>query len=184
MRRATWPRSARNGPYTCPFGVMRYARVTWQALETEAPEIARLGRERLEAARLALIGTLRADGSPRISPIEPYFAAGALVFGAMAWSRKAHDLQRDPRCVVHSVVTGPNAGEGELKLYGRAEEADADLREACLGAWWTERPETAWVFALRVDEATFVEWDLAQGQMTTRSWSPERGLRQRRRAYP
>jgi hypothetical protein len=133
---------------------------------------------------LALIGTLRADGSPRISPIEPFFAAGALVFGAMAWSSKAKELQRDPRCVVHSVVTGPNSGEADVKLYGQAEEASAELREACHGAWWLERPEVAWVFALQVEEATIVEWELAEGQMTVTSWSAERGRRRHRRPYP
>jgi hypothetical protein len=44
----------------------------WCDLETAAPEIARLGKERFEPARVALLGTIRKDGSPRISPVEPY----------------------------------------------------------------------------------------------------------------
>jgi hypothetical protein len=35
----------------------------WRDLEAAAPEIARLGKERLESARVALLGTLRKDSS-------------------------------------------------------------------------------------------------------------------------
>jgi Pyridoxamine 5'-phosphate oxidase len=92
----------------------------WQDLELGAPQIVRLGMNRLNAAHVALLGTLRGNGSPRISPVEPCFAKGQLLVGAMAWSRKAADLRRDPRYVLHSAVTGPDNGEGELKLYGSA----------------------------------------------------------------
>ena len=107
---------------------------TWQDLELGAPEIARLGRDRINAARVALLGTLRADASPRISPVEPYFVRGQLLVGAMTWSGKAADLLRDPRYVLHSAVTGPDSGEGELKLYGSAVEAGQELRDAAAGA--------------------------------------------------
>ena len=79
-------------------------------MELAAPEIARLGMAQLNAAHVALLGTLRRDGSPRISPIEPYLAGGQLLIGAIARSAKAGDLRRDPRYVLHSVVTGPTAG--------------------------------------------------------------------------
>jgi hypothetical protein len=157
----------------------------WAELEAAAPEIARPGRARLEAARVALLGTLRKDGSPRISPIEPYFTEGHLLFGAMAWSLKAKDLGRDPRCVVHSAVTGPDAGEGELKLYGRAAEAEEDIQAACRDGWWIGRPaESAFVFTLMIDAATFVEWDYGSSEMIVKRWSPQRGFRLAKRGYP
>jgi hypothetical protein len=62
--------------------------VKWQDLEVSAPEIAQLGRQSLDRARVALLGKLRKNGFPRISPVEPYFAEGHLLFGAMAWSSK------------------------------------------------------------------------------------------------
>ena len=65
---------------------------------------------RLDAVRLAMLGMLRHDGSPRISPVEPYLVEGQLLVGAMAWSAKADDLRRDPRYVLHSVVPDPNSG--------------------------------------------------------------------------
>lgn len=92
----------------------------WQDLEVAAPEIAQLGRQSLDRAGVALLGTSRKNGFPRISPVEAYFAEGHLLFGAMVWSSKVRDLLRDQRCVVHSAVSGANTGEGEFKLYGRA----------------------------------------------------------------
>src|SRR5881398_86336 len=71
--------------------------MSWRALEASAPAIARLGEERLEQTRVALLGTLRSDGWPRISAVEPYISDGQLLFGAMSWSLKTNDLLRDPR---------------------------------------------------------------------------------------
>ena len=154
-------------------------------MELTAPEIARLGMARLTSVRLALLGTLRRDGSPRISPIEPYFAEGQLLIGAMAWSAKAGDLRRDPRYVLHSVVTGPDSGEGELKLYGPAVEAGPGLRGAAAHAWWlTGAPEKAAVFTLHIGQAVFVDWDVRHGQMTIHRWSPPSGYSVARRSYP
>jgi pyridoxamine 5'-phosphate oxidase-like protein len=159
--------------------------LTWRELAAAAPELARLGRSRLEAPRVALLATLRPDGSPRVSPVEPFLTAGELVFGSMARSQKTRDLARDPRCVLHSIVTAPDAGEPELKLHGRARAADPALRKGCREGWWHGRPaELATVFALAVEEAVLVEWDLEGGWMTVRRWSAERGPTEARRRYP
>jgi hypothetical protein len=157
----------------------------WRDVELGAPEIARQGMARLNAARLALLGTLRRDGSPRISPIEPFIAGGQLLIGAMTWSAKAGDLRRDPRYVLHSVVTGPDSGEGELKLHGTAGEAGQDLRAAAAGAWWLARaPEKAAVFTLHIGQAVFVSWDTERGLMTVHRWSPGSGYAVASRPYP
>ncbi len=157
----------------------------WRDLEAAAPEIALLGRERLDGARVAMLGTLRRDGSPRISPIEPYLTQGHLLFGAMSWSLKARDLQRDPRCVLHSAISDPDSGEGELKLYGRATEAHDQIRDGCREAWWAARPsEAAYVFSLNIEQATFISWDIERGKMTVSRWSPRLGFRQATRSYP
>jgi hypothetical protein len=158
---------------------------SWQDLELGAPEIGRLGRDRIDAARVALLGTLRADASPRISPVEPYFANGQLLVGAMTWSAKAADLLRDPRYVLHSAVTGPDSGEGELKLHGSAAKAGYDLRGAAAEAWWAAFPaDKAIVFLLRIDQAAFIEWDTGQGVMTVHRWSPDSGYSRTSREYP
>jgi hypothetical protein len=45
--------------------------VTFVVMEAEAPELARQVRERFDATGLSLVATLRSDGWPRISPVEP-----------------------------------------------------------------------------------------------------------------
>jgi hypothetical protein len=156
----------------------------WQDVELGAPEIARLGAARLTSARVALLGTLRRDSSPRISPVEPHIAGGQLLIGAMAWSGKADDLRRDPRCVLHSAVTDPDSGEGELKLYGSAVEV-RDHNAAPSDAWWSGwPPNKAIVFFLRIKQAVFVDWDTEHGLMTARRWSPRSGYSQFSRTYP
>jgi general stress protein 26 len=160
--------------------------MTWQALEVEAPEIARLGRDRLERAGIALLGTLREDGTPRINPVEPHVVAGHLLFAAMARTPKARDLLRDPRCALHSAVSDPDGSEGELKLSGWAEVVhDSELRDRPPDAWWVGRPtEEAHVFSLVIERAAFVSWDTARGVMTVRRWSPKRGFGAVERSYP
>lgn len=161
------------------------SRAGWRDLERGAPGIARLGRARLAATRVAMLGTLRSDGSPRISPVEPYIADGQVLVGAMTWSTKAHDLLRDPRYVLHSVVSGPDNGEGELKLHGSAVKATAGLRAAAADAWWSVQPsEQAAVFSLGIATALFVEWDIEHGAMTVHRWSPRDGYSSTTRSYP
>jgi hypothetical protein len=160
-------------------------RSTWRDLELGAPTIARVGLARLESTRVAFLGTLRPDGAPRISPVETYLAAGRLLVGAMSWSRKAADLRRDHRYVLHSVITDPDGGQPELKIYGMAAEAGSDLREAAPDAWWSGRPlGDATVFSLSISQAVLIEWDLEGSQMVVHRWSERRGYERSQRAYP
>ena len=96
--------------------------MTWEEFKNAAPELAALGEERFEATGLVLVGTLRKNGWPRISPVEALFADGQLYLGMMWQSRKALDLKRDSRCTVHNTVANRDASEGEFKVYGRAVE--------------------------------------------------------------
>jgi hypothetical protein len=63
-----------------------------------------------------MVGTLRKDGWPRISPCEVDFAAGHLFLGMMWRSAKALDLSRDSRVVVHSVTCNREGSDGDVKL--------------------------------------------------------------------
>jgi Pyridoxamine 5'-phosphate oxidase len=156
----------------------------WRDLEQGAPEIARLGAARLADVPVAMLGTVRPDGSPRISPVEPCLASGQLLIGAITWSRKAADLRRDPRCVLHSTVTGPDTGEGELKLHGSAIRASPALAASAARTWWSGHPEQADVFALTITTALFIEWDIERAVMTTHRWSPRTGYQRSSRRYP
>lgn len=44
--------------------------VSWQQFEEEAPELARTAGDRFSDSGLVMLGTIRVDGSPRISPCE------------------------------------------------------------------------------------------------------------------
>lgn len=157
----------------------------WHDLELAAPRLAGLGIASLNTVKVAMLGTLRRDGSPRISPVEPFLLQGQLLIGAMTWSQKAADLRRDPRYVLHSAITGPDNGEGEFKLYGSAVAAGEELRTAATDVWWSAWPPgKAVVFALHVDQAVYVTWDLERGLMTVDRWSPQAGYSQSSRTYP
>ena len=97
---------------------------SWQQFGAQAPELAVLGEAQFARTGLALVGTLRRDGWPRISPVEPFIVEGQLYLGMMWRSVKALDLLRDPRCVVHSTVSKRDGTEGEFKVYGRAVEVN------------------------------------------------------------
>src|SRR5207249_2860930 len=86
----------------------------------DAPELAHAVRTRLLACRHAILGTLRADGSPRLTGLEAHFGDGELWLAMMPDSRKADDLRRDPRFSLHS-APDVELVDGDAKVSGRAE---------------------------------------------------------------
>jgi hypothetical protein len=87
--------------------------------------------------------------------------------------------------VLHSAVTGPDSGEGELKLYGSAVLVGQTLRAAASDAWWrTWPPEKAVVFTLHVGRAAFIDWEIDHGLMTIHRWSPRSGYSVASHPYP
>lgn len=158
--------------------------MTWQEFERAAPALAAAGRALFERFGVVLIATIRRDGSPRISPIEPYLLSGQLVLGVMR-SDKLRDLERDPRCTIHSAVTNVNGSDGEFKLHGRAVAvADAGLSAAWQG-WWTSRSSDSYrLFAVDIQSATALQWETDTGQMHVTRWSTSEGLHETTRPYP
>ena len=90
----------------------------WSEIERSQPRLAELGRHRLLGPGVVLVGTIRRDGTRRISPVEPFVMDGDLWLIMMWRSTKAIDLTRDPRILVHSVITSRDGGEGEYKVRG------------------------------------------------------------------
>jgi hypothetical protein len=100
---------------------------TWTAFADEAPEIADLAARRIAATGLLLLGTVRRDGFPRISPVEPTLAGDELVLhegklwlGMMPGSTKSLDLQRDGRLALHTATADKMVSDGDVKLWGVA----------------------------------------------------------------
>ena len=123
----------------------------------------------MEEQHLSILGTLRRDGWSRVSPCEVYFVDGELMLGMMLGSRKALDLQRDPRIP---------SSTASFKIYGRATEIfDKPRRDALAdaqGAAIDWRPTDPFhVFTVDILSAAFISFGDDHRAM---SWSPERGL--------
>jgi hypothetical protein len=158
----------------------------WDAFEEACPEIGAMARARFVKDDLVLVGTIRQDGSPRISPNEPDFAVGRLFISMMWRSRKALDLLRDPRIVVHSVTCDRTGADGDIKLYGRVvDERDPEIRTAFLEAiraridWAPEEPEYH-CFSVDVERAGYTRFSVEEEQAPNRAlaWDPRTGLRE------
>jgi len=148
--------------------------MNWSEFAEAAPELARWGQERLKSTGLALVGTIRRDGLPRISPVEPLILDGQLYLGMMWRSRKALDLLRDPRCLVQTTVCNRNDPAETLTLRGRAVEiTDPDAIELYCRALkeaidW--RPEGQFhLFALEIESAAFIKY-LENGDQQLIEW--------------
>jgi hypothetical protein len=75
-----------------------------------------------------LAGTIRRDASARVSGVEPLIMDGELWLSMMPASAKAHDLYRDPRTPVHSIVASPSS-QAEIMMRGTVRaETDADVQ--------------------------------------------------------
>ena len=92
---------------------------TWADFEREAPELAGAVHRRLTATLPSILGTLRADGAPRLTGLEVHFGEGELWLAMMPDSRKADDLRRDPRFALHS-APDVELVDGDAKVSGRA----------------------------------------------------------------
>jgi hypothetical protein len=97
---------------------------TWADLEVGDAEIADAGRRLLfhPGFGFGYLATVRADGGPRLHPVNPIIADGRLwVF--VVPSPKLEDLRRDGRYALHS--TGAADVDDEFYLDGRARVVDA-----------------------------------------------------------
>lgn len=123
-------------------------------------------RQRFEHQQIFLLGTLRADGTPRISAVECDFVDADLMTGMIWRSAKALDLQRDARMTIHSLVPDKaheSENEGDLKLYGRAIEVTDPIRkhayEDVIEKRIDWRPSEPYhCFAVDIDHASLVRF--------------------------
>jgi hypothetical protein len=93
--------------------------LTWAEFEIAAPEKARFGAQRM-SERVMYVGTVRKSGYPRVHPFTPFVSSGHLFAFMEPSSPKAHDLKRDGKYTIHSLVKDWNGTEGEFSITGRA----------------------------------------------------------------
>lgn len=103
---------------------------SWADISRAHPDFARRAKELFDVHKHKTIATLRRDGSPRISGTEISFVEDDIWFGGMWQSRKAQDLQRDPRFALHGPTVDPDANwKGDVKMSGVVEEVeDEDVK--------------------------------------------------------
>ena len=155
---------------------------TWGDVGGAAPDLARAVEARFEATGLGFLATLRADGSPRLSGIEPFFWDGELWLGMMPGSLKAADAVRDPRVALHAATVDKEVKDGDAKVAGRLVPVTSTERHAAMSAAFLER--TGYdpgsfgdfpLFTLDVTEAVFTR--PADGALVIEWWTPEGGVR-------
>lgn len=136
----------------------------WSTIAASEPVLGAVVSDRLIGPGVLLAGTIRRDGSARISGAEPLVMDGDLWLSMMRTSAKVMDLVRDPRILLHSIVTGPEPA-AEVKVRGtvRAED-DREVQRryaAAVSAQIGWRPvvgEFA-LFVVDVDDVTYIGYD-------------------------
>ncbi|MDX6363325.1 MAG: hypothetical protein QOC85_2335 [Streptomyces sp.] len=109
-------------------------------------------RERLAAAELYWLSTVRPDGRPHVTPLLGVWQDGALHFTTGAEERKALNLAVNPQVVL---TTGTNTwAEGyDLVVEGEAVRVTDDARLRGLARAWEEKYGAVWHFDVRDDGA-------------------------------
>lgn len=96
---------------------------SWEEFARAAPRIAEVFvRRHAATGNLCMLATLRPDGFPRISPMEPRFFEGELWLVGMPGTAKFDDLLRDPRYALHTATVDTHVREGDAKIWGTVED--------------------------------------------------------------
>ena len=124
----------------------------WIEFAQQAPTLADFGKARFQSG-VAYLGTLRADGSPRVHPVTPIIGEQLFLFMEPT-SPKGKDLQRDPRYTLHCAVENSSGGVGEFYVTGQATlSTDPLLRAQAVQASSYVPQERYILFVLTIDTA-------------------------------
>lgn len=139
---------------------------SWGRFAAEAPELAAAIRARFAAHKHHIIGTIRADGSPRLSGTEVDLSDDQeLGLGMMPDSQKLRDVRRDPRVEIHSAPLELDLQHGDAKVAGRLEETGPVPGG---GSMFVLRLELASLVRVEGDELEFRAWRPGGGARTIR----------------
>jgi len=147
----------------------------WSEFADRQRVLAAVAHDQLIKPGVVLAGTTRRDGSARISGVEPLIMDGELWLSMMPASAKARDLQRDPRILVHSIVTSPSP-PAEIMVRGMVRaEAAADVQRryaACVAAHlgWRPVPGEFTLFAVDITDVSYIGHDAATNAQHVARW--------------
>ena len=137
----------------------------WSDFQERQPRLAKIATDRLLGPGVVLVATIRKDGTPRISAVEPFVLDGELWLCMLLDSRKAADVKRDPRLLVHSIITGREEPGGEVKVRGTARLVDDEAvhrrfaAEVSKALPWSPEPGRFHLFALELEQITYIRYD-------------------------
>lgn len=140
--------------------------MSWKIFAQQAPELAQFGVQRLNN-RVAYLGTIRADGSPRVHPVTPILNTERLFLFMEPTSPKGKDLNRDGRYTLHCSVEDNSGGSGEFYVRGVATYTEnPDIRsEAIEAAIYTPKDRYI-LFILDVDFAFMNLYENGEASVT------------------
>ncbi|MDP8961051.1 MAG: pyridoxamine 5'-phosphate oxidase family protein [Actinomycetota bacterium] len=133
----------------------------WHEFERAAPTVADAIRGRFEAHLHHVLGTIRPDGSPRLSGTEVRIEHGEVTIGMMAGSQKLSDVQRDPRVEIHSAPLDTELAAGDAKLSGLLVEQG--LAHEAQGTSFRLRIALASLVRVEGNELVFMTWRAGVG---------------------
>lgn len=111
----------------------------WEDFQRDRPDLAEAGRDLLYrfGVGLAFLGTVRADGGPRLHPMCPVLVDGGL-YGLLEPGPKRRDLDRDGRYAMHGFPPADN--EDAFYITGHASRLEeAEVIDRVISSFWTER---------------------------------------------
>lgn len=145
---------------------------SWRDFAAQAPELAAFGQARFGSG-VAYLGTLRADGGPRVHPVTPIIGDALYLFMEPT-SPKGKDLERDPRYTLHCAVEDSSGGGGEFYVRGRATRShDPDVRAKAVAASSYVPHDRYILFVLDVEFAFMNQY--IDGEPNTRRWQSSGG---------
>jgi hypothetical protein len=127
----------------------------WHSFAEAVPALAAFGQSCLERPpRVSYLGTVGADGLPRVHPVTPILGDGRLFVFMEPTSPKGHDLRRRLVFALHNGVPDNEGTGGEFFVRGLAEPVDDPTRRAAAARAASYEPADRYVlFELDVSEA-------------------------------
>lgn len=132
----------------------------WIQFRKEAPELAEKVESSFESNIHHVIGTIRKNGSPRLSGTEVRIDDEVRI-GIMPDAVRLQDIDHDPRVEIHSAPLEPDLAHGDARLSGRLEHSGG-----C-------------EFTLDVTRVTLVR--VVDHQLLHQVWRPGLGIQESRR---
>lgn len=149
----------------------------WSEIPARQPALGAAADRLLIEPGVLLAGTIRRDGTARISGAEPLVLDGDLWLSMMSDSAKCRDLARDPRVVLNSIITSPSP-PAEIKVRGTARtvtERDQQERYAAAVAeqiGWQPVAGQFTLFIVEVTDLTYIGSEPGTGAQHVARWPP------------